>query len=51
MYSLHFHIQNSLDSPDLDCSRSAWVKQKESAPVLAHEHNVKAEAVSAAHET
>lgn len=50
MYSLHCHIQNSVGSPDLDCSKSAWVKWRESTLVLAHEHVMKAEAVSAPHE-
>lgn len=50
MHSPHFHIQNFVDSPDLDCSRSACMKRRESTWMLAHEHNMKAKAVSAAHE-
>lgn len=50
MYSPHFHIQNFVGSPDLDCSRSACVKRTESTLMLAHEHNMNAKAASAAQE-
>lgn len=54
MYTLHFYTQNSMESPDLNCSRSAWVKSTGSTSVLAHllynEHNMKVEAVSACHQ-
>lgn len=51
MYSLQFYMQNSMESPDLDCSRSAWVKWTGSTSVLAHllynEHHMKVEPASA----